>query len=550
MTKTWLLFRALTKNTKMFGFTKNRLLNVVLLLFIAISLVPFVAMLGFGTAGLYRQLAAISQEGLLVALILVAMNISMFFFGAIYILNVFYFSKDIENLLFMPFKASHILMAKLLTVVYYEYIFVGFFYVPIIIVYGVVSGGGVTFYGLALAIGLLLPFIPLILAALIVMVIMRFTNIGKHKELVRLFAGIAVLAVTLGFNIGIQTMAGGNIQTQDMIGLMTTNNGLMAYISRFFPGVSFSALALSSNDFITRWQNFAIYIGVIYLGIIIFLWVANRIYFAGAVGLSDISAKRQRISEADWERNSRKQGMLQSVIQREWRLLLRSPVYFMNGVLTSVLIPGIFVLLYVILPNNDEQMQAFVQLLQFDEEGSITLAIIFAVGIALSGMNGVTSTAITREGRGVVFLRFLPVKTKTFYIGKGFVGMVLGFIGTLFVMGVLYVMEVSPVILGIGIILAALGVAISAQSGLCIDMLHPKLDWDNEQQAMKQNMNVLINMLISALIAFISIYIPWTFGLSFGITLLFLVGLGVIVNGLLYTIATRKIIPFFEKQDY
>ncbi len=550
MTKTWVVFKALMKNTKMFGFTKNRLLNAVLLVLVVIGLIPLVVMLGFGTAGMYQQLASISQEGVLIALILVAMNISMFFFGAFYILNVFYFSKDIESLLFMPFKASHILMAKLLTVVCYEYMFVGFFYVPIIVVYGVVSSGGPIFFILAALIGLMLPFIPLIAAALIVMVIMRFTNVGKHKELVGFFAGIAVLVVTLGFNFGIQRIAGSDIQTQDIVGYMTTNNGLMSYIARFFPGVQFSALVLSSENFIMRLQNLAIYSGIMCLAILLFLWVANKIYFAGAVGLSDIGAKRQRISDEEWKKTSRKEGMIQSVIRREWRLLLRSPVYFMNGILTSVLLPGIFVLFYLVLPNNDEQMQALTQIIQQDEKGTITMAVIFAAGVVLSGMNAIASTAITREGRGVVFLRFLPIKTRTFYIGKGIVAMVLGYLGVLFVGIVIYVIGGHTMALIVGGLLAVYGVGITAQTGLCIDMLHPKLDWDNEQQAMKQNMNVLINMLVGVVVAFVSVYIPWKFDLSFEVTLFFLAGASILLNSILYSVAIRKIIPFFERQDY
>lgn len=550
MTKTWTLFKTLMKNTRMFSFTKNRLLNAVLIGLIVIGLVPLVLLLSFITVDMYGQLEGVGQEGALVAFILVGMNFAMFFFGAFYILNVFYFSKDIENLLYMPFKASHILMAKLLTVIAYEYFFVLLFYVPVMIAYGYASGGGVIFYILAILIGLMLPFIPLVLASLIVMVVMRFTNIGKHKETVGFIAGMVILVVAIGFNVLIQNMAGGNADTQELMEYMTTDGGLMNFVARFFPGVRFATLVISSESIVIQLQNLAIHVGIIYLMVLLFLWVANRIYFAGAVGLSDVSAKRQQMSEKEWTKNSRQESMLLSVMHREFRLLLRSPVYFMNGVFVSVLVPGIFIFFYLVMPDNDQQMQALMQLMQQDGSGAVTLAIVFVSGIVFSGMNAVASTGVTREGRGVVYMRFLPMKMQTFYMGKVVVSMILGYLGVILIGIVFHVMGASATPLILGAILAILGTGISSQLGMCIDLIHPKLEWDNEQQAMKQNVNVIINMLISGVLTFGIVYGVLKVGLAFMTTALLLLFVGVLINILLYATVGKGAIAYFENQDY
>lgn len=44
------------------------------------------------------------------------------------------------------------------------------------------------------------------------------------------------------------------------------------------------------------------------------------------------------------------------------------------------------------------------------------------------------------------------------------------------------------------------------EAGMLLDILRPKLEWENEQQAFKQNLNVMFSMLFSMLIAGLVIY--------------------------------------------
>ena len=74
-------------------------------------------------------------------------------------------------------------MAKFLTVVVYEYLTELIMLFPILMVYGVKNGEGIGFYLMSAVVFLLVPVVPLIMASIIVMIIMRFTNIGRHKDL-------------------------------------------------------------------------------------------------------------------------------------------------------------------------------------------------------------------------------------------------------------------------------------------------------------------------------------------------------------------------------
>jgi ABC-2 type transport system permease protein len=50
------------------------------------------------------------------------------------------------------------------------------------------------------------------------------------------------------------------------------------------------------------------------------------------------------------------------------------------------------------------------------------------------------------------------------------------------------------------VVLAVLGALLIAVLNLMIDVLHPKLEWTNPQEAVKQNMNGLFGMMVSMLV--------------------------------------------------
>jgi ABC-2 type transport system permease protein len=61
---------------------------------------------------------------------------------------------------------------------------------------------------------------------------------------------------------------------------------------------------------------------------------------------------------------------------------------------------------------------------------------------------------------------------------------------------VLQVYFKAPLFLFLGILLLTLPGAVCVNYfGLCLDLIKPKINWENEQQAVKQNFNVLFQMM-------------------------------------------------------
>ena len=202
MNKYILLTKVLLKNgsSSLNGDKKKRIKTIVLFLIIAGAFTPTLILLLQFISKAYDVLFSISQQGVILALGISFTCIFIFFFGILYSQNVLYFANDIDMLLPLPFKQSQILGAKFTVALVYEYFTEAVLFLPLLIVYGVKSQGSLVYYFYGLILFLILPIVPLSLAALINMIIMSFTNVGRHKDKLKVLGGIGGMILGVGFN--------------------------------------------------------------------------------------------------------------------------------------------------------------------------------------------------------------------------------------------------------------------------------------------------------------------------------------------------------------
>jgi ABC-2 type transport system permease protein len=170
---------------------KKNFKSIFLILLVIGAFIPMLSGISAFISETYNVLLKIKQEGVILGFGLSAVSLAIFFFGIFYIINVFYFSKDIENLLPLPFRPYEILLAKLTVTIIYEYLTEIIFLLPILITYGVKSSASFGYYIYCLLIFLILPIVPLIISSILDMIVLRFTNIAKNKDRLRIISGIS-----------------------------------------------------------------------------------------------------------------------------------------------------------------------------------------------------------------------------------------------------------------------------------------------------------------------------------------------------------------------
>ena len=344
MNKFITLTRVLLKNTRQTD--KKGKLNKTILLFILLgcSLMPLIIGESYFLMKAYDLMAQINQQGIIIALGISAVCLIIFFFGIFFVINTFYFSKDVESLLPLPLRPSQILGGKFTIVLIYEYLTELIVLLPFIIIYGIKSGGGIAYCIYSILIYLAIPVIPIVLDSLLAIVIMRFTNIGAHKERFKTLGGICALFVGIGFNVFIQRFQRQAMVDGDMIALLQKgNNSFVKIASSIFPGSSLASESLINSNNLQGLGYMLGFLGITALLIVLFLIFGEKLYLKGVVGLSEAPSKRKKLSQEEFVKTTIKSSSIKAYTMKEIRILFRTSVYFMNCVLMNFIWPIAFI---------------------------------------------------------------------------------------------------------------------------------------------------------------------------------------------------------------
>ncbi|MVP01298.1 putative ABC transporter permease subunit [Paenibacillus lutrae] len=558
MNRTWLLTRMLLKNgggLLMMGGAgeasargggaagKKKARQTVLKVLLALVLASLIFPISAFVSSLYEGLAQTGQEGALLGLGMCVVSMAVLLFGIFYVINVFYFAQDIDQLLPLPLRPYQILSAKFIVTLLYEYVLIAIFFGPLLVVYGVKSGAGILFYVYGLAVFLALPVIPLVIASLLAMVLMRFTNVAKNKDRFRMFAGILAVGLSLGINLVFQRMTnrpGADPEQMQQI-LTQSNGGLLDLMTRMFPNAKFGSQALIMADSWTGLGYLGLFLGLTAVFYGVFSFVGEKLYFGGVMGASESFSRRQAVTSKQYDRAAAPSSTVRAYTLKEIRVLLRTPAYFLNTVLMSLLWP---VIMAIPLASNTENLEGLGEigsLLLDPETGGIFLAIGLGVLLFTSGANSTSATAISREGQTFFINKYMPIPFKTILLGKIIPAFLLSLITMILLLVSIAVFLKTPLLFLLMLFAAGLPLLLfMSLIGIWIDLMHPKLHWDNEQKAVKQNLNSLFPMLLGLLLGGTPIVLTFLLKISLYTVFISMLVLFILLNVALYRFLMAK----------
>ncbi|MGN7469477.1 putative ABC transporter permease subunit [Brevibacillus sp. SAFN-007a] len=538
MNKVLLLTKVLLKNAgsvwgRKQGSGWKRLL---LVLTIGIGLIPLMLGGGFFLLALYDGLALLGQEAALLGLGFTVCSLAVFVFGILYVLSVFYYAQDVEQLLPLPLRSAHILGAKLMVALCYEYLTALFLLGPFLVTYGMKSGGGFLYYLFAILIFLLVPIVPLVMAALLVMLFMRFTNVGKSKERFRLISGLLAMVAVIGFQMFVQRQTSGEAgsleQLQQLI--VSQEHALLNLVTQLFPAGKLAALALQDSGTLESLGFLAAFVLVTVCSLLVFLVVGNRFYFAGVMGISEAVAKRKTLEGAAFQKLVKQRSPLMSFFWKEWKMLWRTPVFFLNCTLSGILAPIVVLLPFLARQDSGEQLAYLQAALQGEQAGGISLAIAFAAFLVMGALNSASVTAISRDGQGFFYNKTLPILPQQLLLAKVMPGVILSTISMLLLLvEATWLLGLSGEFVFGAILCGIPGMLFMNLLGIMIDLHMPKLGWSTEQEAVKHNLNPLFSVLLGMVAGGLTIAVliqvrPSLFAAALGLFALFsLVDLGI-----------------------
>lgn len=467
---------------------------------IVVSLLP---LLGLYTALMLSVFAGglmMGQPEMVLATAFVMAQLVILIFGILYIMGTFYFSKDIMSVVPLPLKPYEIIGGKFIVVMVNEYLTSVPLLLPPIIIFGVGTSQGVLYWLKSLIIMFIAPVIPLAIASLLVILLMRVVNIARYKDLLVIVGGIALIFASFLVSVLMQNVPE---NPKDIEQFFASQTSLVDMIGSRFPPAIWAAKGLSGGG-LSGAGYFLLFLGVSVVLIIFMLWVANQVFYKALLAGQEVSRKRKTLTGAQIDKRlGRGTSPVLALLKREWKLMIRTPLYVLNGLVGSISGPLMVAILYFV-RGSDPELAMMAESLNDPE--IVPYAALGCLGLMLftAGMNLVASTALSREGRTIWVAKMIPVTARQQVDAKFLCSYIVSAIGVLTTTLIMVILLKLPILWAIGAtIVGLIGSVPLAALNLLIDVFHPKLVWNSEQEAMKQNMNGGIGMLISFIVLLI-----------------------------------------------
>mgnify|MGYP005771954949 FL=1 len=504
----------------------------------------FAGLIIFLGYNLLDGLIAIHQETIFVGMILFmifGLAIIQTIFSCI---NILYFTKDSEYLLPLPLKPYQIILARTNVMLIAEYLIiflVGF--IPLIM-YGILTGAGIIYYLTAIFAVILVPILPVLLISIIVMFIMSFAKLTKNRNKFQLFATLLVLAIIIALSISTSGMKQ-DLTNEEMAQMIVKANGMIELVKGYVPTVDYLMEALTTNSLFTAIVEILKTLGITIVGFILYMVIAQKIYFKGLVGNlfgGGTSSSNKEINQKEY-RNSK---LYKSYVGKEFKNMARNPVFLMQCLLPAILIPIVMVVVVFAGFNSDGMgLEQITQMLQQMPTNTFFIAcIILGVIQFFTMFIYISITAISRDGENAVFMKYIPVSLYKQYMYKIIPNIIMNIVTIIVTLGIAQYLLNLPIMTLIALFVVATIMGIFQSIVMIIvDLKRPKLNWDSEYAVAKQNLNLIFQMLLAM------------FNIAIMVGLVFLlkdinVYLGIGILGILYIVTTVITNKYLYNKQY
>ncbi|MGE5586949.1 MAG: putative ABC transporter permease subunit [Clostridia bacterium] len=471
---------------------------------IALSIVSAAAVLAFGiyraASYYYSAAAAVGQGAVTLTLGVLLAQVIVLVLGFVLVIAVFYFSNDLSVLIPFPLRPAEVIASKFAVILANEYVGLAVFIVPVLAAYGVHAGVNVVPYAVsAILVFLAVPLVPLVLAAVPAILLMRVVGLSRRKDTLAMIGGFLFVAVVVVLQLLVQLQApGAGEEAEFLAKMLATADGLVDIVgARFPPSVwATKALALSGT-----WQglsSLAAFLAAGALGFVVLLAIGERVFYQGVLSGFEAGVTRAaRRAAKEHVATYAPRSPAVSLAVAEMKLFTRTPVFVLNGFTGFVIFPVMFVVMFFA-RSSPEVAGLWSALLAAPGVAAIGALVIAGYFFILAAMSCIPFTAFSREGRKNIWIsRSFPVAGRTVALGKAVGAEVMIAFGALpgvAVLGYLSRLPISSVL--VGVILGFLSSFVLCVCGVLFDMWRPMLNWTDQQKAIKSNLNVLAGMLM------------------------------------------------------
>lgn len=533
------LTKLLMKTIAMSTITDKRkkfIFYILLSIVVLFIFIPFVLCCGLFVYSSTITLNEVGYSSIGLEFFCIVLSIFTFTFSFNVLLNQLYFSEDIEHILPLPIKQQVVLLAKFTACFMAENIMEFLLLLVSVLGYCIALNLGIKHILISLVGIVTLPIIPMVYCGIISILLMNFTKFIKNKETIRKISIVFMLFIMLLFVNSI-----GYLQQFDfdkyIVDFALGNHKFLDIMRIIFPHIYLFVDSVTNCSI----GSLILYLCANVLYICILLFVGKLFYYKSVIGLSS----KNTDSVSKYKLNTLKENsVFKAYLSKEFKILFRSPTYFINCILINVLWPLFVYIIYKICFSKYSINQI---ILLRDSNKLFCILTMFIVGVSIivPALNSIASSSFSREGSSFYFMKYIPVKYGLQWTIKVITSFIVCFIGINVLSLIFYlIIRLSIIKIIYLIIVSALCILFVSLLGVLIDSIQPKLIWDDEANSLRENYNTFMVMGFALLISVLLIFGMY-FSLSIGINSLFkeiiLLVLLLMIDALIYKICVKDI---------
>ena len=478
---------------------KTRRRNIAVALLLGIMLTGAAVFVVWAQAKLYGMLDKIGQPMLLPGMAILVAMAGTLLLGLFQCIGSVYQGKDAPWLAVLPATSRQIFAARLTVLYLTELLLNAVLLLPSLVLYCLRTGRWLPSALTGLAVVLLSPVIPLAIVTLAASLLMRVSGFARHRETVVM---VLTLVVSLAYSMGVTFLSNRHPDTPDaefILKILTQREALLERVLSAFPPALWAA-----RGFIGHLDSLALLAAVSFaLTALVFLIAGPRYLSDALMQTEHTAAAPKQAGSLRWASGS----MFRALHTLEWRELLRTPAWALNGLTGLVLFPVMFCIGFISGTSSVGTEKVLADLRGLINGVHPGYLIPIFTGILSFGtmINPAVATAVSREGGRYPFAMTLPVPQLCRLRAKLAMGVEINIASTALVTAAAAILlRTAYGTLLISFLLSQImGFAVAAIT-LSNDARRPILKWMNETQAIKNNFNSFLSMLL------------WLLGLALG----------------------------------
>ena len=404
--------------------------------------------------------------------------------------GILFETKDNDLLFALPIKKSKIILARLIKLYVFQYLYNLLFILPAFALYIYFENPGMNFYVISIIMSFLLPIIPTIVASFIGFIVKGISSKFKAKRIVQTI--LTMILFLLIFFVSFNT----NQFITNLINNATSVNEIITKI--YYP----------IGAYINLVQEFSIteFINLILINIVpllLFVAIVSKYYFR----IISKSSEKSVSTKTNKEIKIKQRSQLSALVKKETKRYFSSTVYMFNTLVGVVLLLIATIAMSVNFGGTIEMITEGEDLgIDLNEVLNLMPKIFFGLIIATTCLTSITSSSISLEGKNFYILKSLPVKFDKILLGK-ILSSNLITMPAIFISDIVFLVAFKPeffdtiAIILISIIMPTLIGII----GLLVNLKYPKMNATSDTEVVKQSTSSMVAVLGGMIIATILI---------------------------------------------